>query len=176
MSEKRDSKLEKWAIPMFVIGLTTTTLNLAGVAEEFIAWRDFFREGVLEQYRDIRAVLTSWMPVDVELAATLFNYLMLFGLYAGWRSVCRYLIDGADDLPFALGRPAPGLTGFLDRLYAPLIFFLAPFMILIVALFDLVILKPKLTRADWQVLGLWFVPFIPFIGLIFFASDLISLW
>ena len=41
MTEMRENKMPKWAILLFVIGLTPTTLNLASAAEDVIAWRDW---------------------------------------------------------------------------------------------------------------------------------------
>lgn len=176
MSKERDSKLEKSAIPMFIIGLVSTTLGMASWAETVIVWRDFFREGVLDHYREVRSLITNTVPIDAGAAEAIFNYLMLLGLFNGWRAICRHLLDNPVDLPFGLGDPEPGFSKWVDRIVAPLIFMVAAPMILLVGFFSLFSKEPILTRADWNILGLWLVPFIPLIGLIFFASDLIQSW
>lgn len=84
MSEENDQNRggPRWLWVAFILSMSWNALNLAGLADTIITWRDFFREGVLVHYLSVKSVVLNAIPAFVRPPEWFLDYIVFGGTVA----------------------------------------------------------------------------------------------
>lgn len=179
MSERPPKrKLPTWAAATLVVSLSMHTLNMAGWADTIIAWRDFFATGVLAPYSEFKMALIEALPW--RYPAWIFDMFVVNGVVAAAVRIAR----------LQFGNEAPNLdTRERVGFWTLIIFFGWAYFALILLAGAYVTLKLLLApnhparEVLREQIGIFrtalfavLMTFLPLIGLILVASDLLNQW
>ncbi|WP_417468498.1 hypothetical protein [Maricaulis sp.] len=165
--------------------VTVNTLNLAALADDFVEWRNFFSQGVLAPYVNLRDNLVGLFPFEIPFSDILVNLLVINAIFVVGARIGTYidlnngkeLIPEYDnwrnDLFVFLAAPI-----FLVLTLAVSVYFLAVFLTKFMipvgpvkAHFDRLNDPGSLSRMSVRIVAFFLLAMIPFFGLLFFATN-----
>jgi len=172
-------------ISVTVGSMALNTLNLAALADDFVEWREFFSDGVLTPYVNLREFVLALFPFEIPYAEWIINILVINTLFVVGARIGTYvnLRQGQERIP--------EYDNWRNDVF---VYLIAPFLLLLcvaVSAYYVIVFagryiipsgalkthfqglnqRGSLCRMSLHIVGFFLVALIPFFGLLFFATN-----